>query len=73
MALEAKNRTFHQIFYNPGSQRTEQIVNLATDMNISCIQVPRQSLNNLSSHRLVLHLFRHSIFTRIDRRSPQNE
>ena len=34
MALKSRVRTFHRVFYNPGSRRTAKVVDLARDLGV---------------------------------------
>ncbi|TRY68678.1 hypothetical protein TCAL_03248, partial [Tigriopus californicus] len=49
MALKAKNRKIHQVMYNPGSKRTETLLELAFARGIPIKQVAFAELNILAS------------------------
>jgi len=47
MALSANRRTVHCLYYNPGSYRTEQVVQTCQDRGVLCRQVDRQGLTDI--------------------------
>ena len=50
LALEAEQRTFHKIYYNEQSKRTQKIVEIAKFRGIPCQKVERYNLNRLAKH-----------------------
>ena len=49
MALSARRRTIHCLYYNPDSDRAEQVVDLCKDKGVPCIKVDRQALTDICS------------------------
>ena len=47
MALSARRRTIHCLYYNPDSDRAEQVVDLCKDQGVPCMKMDRQALTDI--------------------------
>ena len=49
MALSARRRTIHCLYYNPDSDRAEQVLDLFKDKGVPCMKMDRQALTDICS------------------------